>query len=246
LLDVLFLTFRVLAVPAADETPVLSVVTISPGIRPVTVRDRRRLTREVVMPTSDAQIIASVLGGDREAYRHLVERYQDRVFGVLLRLIGDRDLAEDAAQEAFVKAYLALPRFRGESAFGTWLVQIAIHAARDRVRRQQRRRQVETTDEDGVGDVGGTARDALTAIVLDEDLDRLQRALQQLPDDYREVLVLKHLEEWSFEEIAGHAQTSVGSLKVRAHRARRLLRQALEDLAPPPRRAARAAGAGED
>ena len=198
------------------------------------------------MPLSDAQIIATVLGGDREAYRHLVERYKDRVFGVLLRLVGDRDLAEDAAQEAFVKAYLALPRFRGESAFGTWLVQIAIHAARDRVRRQQRRWQVETAEDDDPVDVAGPANDALANMVRDEDLDRLQLALQQLPEDYREVLVLKHLEEWSFEEIAQHAQASVGSLKVRAHRARRLLRQSLEKMAPLPKRAASASGGGED
>ncbi len=198
------------------------------------------------MPLSDAQIIATVLSGDREAYRFLVERYQDRVFGVLLRLVGDRDVAEEAAQEAFVKAYLALPRFRGESAFGTWLVQIAIHAARDRVRRRQRRWQVETVEEEGLEVAAATTPDALRSMVLDEDLDRLQLALQQLPEDYREVLVLKHIEEWSFEEIARHAQASVGSLKVRAHRGRRLLRQALEKMAPLPGRAAKAAGAGED
>jgi RNA polymerase sigma-70 factor, ECF subfamily len=198
------------------------------------------------MHSSDAQIIATVLAGDREAYRHLVERYQDRVFGVLLRLVGDRDLAEEAAQEAFVKAYLALPKFRGESAFGTWLVQIAIHTARDRVRRRQRRWLHEVSDETTAFDVAQTGPDALQGVVRDEDLDRLQAALQKLPDDYREVLVLKHIEEWSFEEIAQHAQASVGSLKVRAHRARRLLRQYLGKVAPPPRRAAGAAGAGED
>jgi RNA polymerase sigma-70 factor (ECF subfamily) len=198
------------------------------------------------MQSSDTQIIAAVLAGDSEAYRHLVERYQNRVFGVLLRLVGDRDQAEDAAQEAFVKAYLALARFRGESSFGTWLVQIAIHAARDRTRRRQRYWQHETTDEGDSLDVAESAPSALANMVLDEDLDRLQVALQQLPEDYREVLVLKHLEEWSFEEIARHAQASVGSLKVRAHRARRLLRQSLDDVAPAPRQIAGAAGAGED
>jgi RNA polymerase sigma-70 factor, ECF subfamily len=198
------------------------------------------------MPRSDAQIIAAVLAGDSEAYLHLVERYQDRVFGVLLRLVGDRDVAEDAAQEAFVKAYLALPRFRGESAFGTWLVQIAIHSARDRVRRRQRRWERESVDEDGSMAVPSPGPDALANLVLDEDLDHMLQALRQLPEEYREVLVLKHLEEWSFEEIAEHAQASVGSLKVRAHRARRLLRQALDRMGPSPARSARAATAGKD
>jgi RNA polymerase sigma-70 factor, ECF subfamily len=184
------------------------------------------------MHRTDAQIIEVVLAGDCEAYRHLVERYQDRVFGVLLRLVGDRDLAEDAAQEAFVKAYLSLSQFRGDSAFGTWLVQIAVHAARDRTRQQQRRWRHETVDDDGSFEVPTSGPDALASLVHDEDRDRLGAALQRLPEDYREVLVLKHIEGWSFEEIAGHARASVGSLKVRAHRARRLLRQILEDMAP--------------
>lgn len=181
------------------------------------------------MHRSDEQIIADVLSGNREAYRDLVVRYQDRVFGVVLRLVADRDLAEEAAQEAFVKAYQALPRFRGESGFGTWVVQIAVHAARDRVRRRQRRWRHETAGDDGALDVAAGAPDALTELVRSEDRGRLAAALGLLPPEYREVLVLKHLEGWSFEEIADHARASVGSLKVRAHRARRLLKQLLDD-----------------
>lgn len=183
------------------------------------------------MQRSDEQIIADVLTGNREAYRELVVRYQDRVFGVLVRLVADRDLAEDAAQEAFVKAYQALPRFRGESGFGTWVVQIAVHAARDRARRRQRRWRHESSGDDGALDVAAGSPDALTELVRGEDHSRLTAAMRLLPPDYREVLVLKHLEEWSFEEIAAHARASVGSLKVRAHRARRLLKQILEDAA---------------
>jgi RNA polymerase sigma-70 factor, ECF subfamily len=198
------------------------------------------------MDRSDAQIIAVVLAGDREAYRILVERYQDRVFGVLLRLVGDRVLAEDAAQEAFVKAYLSLARFRGDSTFGTWLVQIAVHAARDRTRQQQRRQRHETGNEDDGFEIPAAGPDALTKLIRAEDRARLEMALQRLPDDYREVLVLKHVEGWSFEEIAAQARASVGSLKVRAHRARRLLRQIVEDMTLEAPRAARAARAGKE
>ena len=195
------------------------------------------------MVRSDAEIIADVVAGDVEAYRHLVERHRDRLFGVLVRLLGDRALAEEAAHEAFVKAYLALPRFRGESAFGTWLVQIGIYAARDRLRWQRRRQAFAVTDDqDAVSEVPFAGPDALNRLVLGEDVDRLLAALQQLPDDYREVLVLKHLAGWSFEEIAQHSRCSVGSLKVRAHRARRLLRRLLTE---PAKRLARAAGAQE-
>jgi RNA polymerase sigma-70 factor, ECF subfamily len=184
------------------------------------------------MERDDLEIIAEIRAGDRDAYRFLVDRYKDRLLGVLVRMLADRDLAEEAAQEAFVKAYLALPRFRGESGFGTWLVQIGIHSARDRLRRQSRRRrfelpQLDDRDENSAPEPMAAGPDALARLVSEEDSSRLLAALQLLPDDYREVLVLKHLEGWSFEEIAVRAGASVGALKIRAHRARRLLRRAL-------------------
>ena len=191
------------------------------------------------MARSDGTIIADILAGDREAYRELVLRYQDRLFGVLLRMTADRELAEDAAQDAFVKAYLALPRFRGEAAFGTWLVQIGIHAVRDRVRRQHRREVHELAAAQAGGpevliQMPTADPDALGRIVGEEDRDHLLRALADLPAEYRQVLVLKHLEGWSFEEISRQDGATVGALKVRAHRARRLLQRALERLGWTP------------
>lgn len=188
------------------------------------------------MYESDLAVIEAVRGGDVEAYRELVDRYRDRLYGVMVRLTGDRNLADELAQEAFVKAYLKLDDFRGDAAFGTWLVQIGIHALRDRARRRQRQQRQGVVSLEAYRARGADAAepvaparqtDALARLCRDEDDDAVQSALQRLPADYREVLVLKHLEGWSFAEIAAATGASTGALKVRAHRARSLLREEL-------------------
>jgi len=92
------------------------------------------------MVDPDGAIVSAVRAGNVEAYRDLVERHKGRVYGVLMTLVGDATVAEELAQDAFVKAYTGLSGFQGEATFGTWLVQIAIHGARDHRRRMQRLR----------------------------------------------------------------------------------------------------------
>ncbi len=184
----------------------------------------------------DRSIIARVLAGDTEAYRHLVDRYKDRVHGVLVRTTGDPALAAELAQDAFVKAYRSLESFRGEAAFGTWVVQIGIHGARDHFRRRKREADrgvvsleawLEDRGETIPAASGADDPDALTVLERGEIADRLEEELERLPDAYRTVFVLKHVEGWSYEAIAETTGDSVGSLKVRAHRARKMLKEAL-------------------
>ena len=184
----------------------------------------------------DRTVITRIHQGDREAYRLLVDRYRDRVYGVLVRMTADQDLAEELSQDAFVKAYRSLDAFRGDSAFGTWVVQIAIHGARDHFRRRRRDHLHGVISLEDYMDQASSTRelpaddrqiDALSRLQLDETTRRLERELADLPAPYREVFVLKHVEGWSFEDIAASTGDSVGSLKVRAHRARRMLRDAL-------------------
>ena len=191
------------------------------------------------MYTSDLAAVEAVRGGDLEAYRELVDRYRDRLFGVLIRMTGDRQLADELAQDAFVKAYLNLGKYRGEAAFGTWLIQIGIHALRDRSRRQQRQRRHGVVSLDAYRERENEAAepsaplsetDSLDQLCRQEDDATMQAALRKLPTDYREVLVLKHLEGWSFAEIAAATGASTGALKVRAHRARILLKEELAAL----------------
>ena len=188
------------------------------------------------MYASDLATVEAIRGGNLEAYRELVDRYRDRLFGVLMRMTGDRQLADELAQDAFVKAYLNLGKYRGEAAFGTWLIQIGIHALRDRSRRlqRQRRQRIVSLDVYRAGENEAaepmapiTETDSLDQLCRQEDDATMQAALQQLPADYREVLVLKHLEGWSFAEIADATGASTGALKVRAHRARSLLKEEL-------------------
>jgi RNA polymerase sigma-70 factor (ECF subfamily) len=186
------------------------------------------------MEIRDDAVIAAVRSGDREAYRVLVDRYRDRLIGVLMRMTCDRNVAEELAQETFVRAYERLADFRGDALFGTWLVQIGIHLLRDRAR--WRRRHIDgkivSLDElraraDFGGDPAAPARatDSLDRMCREEWRQQLDGALRELPPEYREVLVLKHLEEWSYEQIASVTGATPGTLKVRAHRARQLLRE---------------------
>jgi RNA polymerase sigma-70 factor (ECF subfamily) len=187
----------------------------------------------------DTAIVTAVRAGDTEAFRLLVDRHKGRLHGILMRLLGDGALAEELAHEAFVKAYLGIQDFRGEASFGTWLVQIGIHAVRDHLRRQKRLRQrgVISLEElreahQEVAEPADERRASNPFHCLDDrERDKLmQQGLAELPVEYREVLLLKHFEGWAYEDIAALTGDSVGTLKVRAHRARRLLKEHLSNL----------------
>ena len=109
------------------------------------------------MADQDNSVIRSVLDGNVEAYRFLVERHRDRLFTILLRMVGDEQQAEELAQATFVKAYRSLAAFRGDAVFGTWLIQIGIHAARDHLRCRQRDRRRGKVSLDSIIEAGGDA-----------------------------------------------------------------------------------------
>ena len=191
----------------------------------------------------DGDIVRAVQAGDTEAYRLLVDRHKGRLLSVVLKLVADPLVAEEIAQDAFVKAYTNLAGFRGDASFGTWLVQIGIHAARDHLRKVKRLR------ERGIMSLEALrAGQALAADPVDrrpaidpqarlgaaEDRQLVQQALATLPPDYRVVMVLRHYEEWSYERIARLTGDTVGTLKVRAHRARKLLKDKLSALGWQP------------
>jgi RNA polymerase sigma-70 factor, ECF subfamily len=170
-------------------------------------------------PTSDRQLAESLLrAGEERAFRELYRRNTPRLYQLLLRLLGDdvRD-AEDAVQETWIRAVEALERFRWESAFSTWLTGIAIHVARDALRRRSRGREDlwdETFDPPG------------PEVPLGERID-LERAIAMLPDGYRAVLVLHDVEGMPHEMIAQQLDLAVGTSKSQLHRARRTLRTLL-------------------
>jgi RNA polymerase sigma-70 factor (ECF subfamily) len=185
-------------------------------------------------------IIARCLAGEGDAFRPLVQRYQRLVFSVALRMLGDRAEAEDVAQQAFVDAFDALDRFRGEDrphAFSTWLVRIAVNRAKD-VLKSKRWSEEPLDREVGAGDAS-FAHDTATPethALRDEQLRRLQRALLRVPIKYREVLILKDVEELPYDEIHAILRLPITTLKIRVVRGRAMMQKALDHLDKEVRR----------
>lgn len=191
------------------------------------------------MTDLDRAAVEAVKSGNTGAFRGLVDRHKSRVYGILLSLVGDGDVAEELAQETFVRAFTGIASFREDASFGTWLVQIAIHGARDHRRRMSRLRRRQVVSLDALREAkrydmepADTRRsaDPRTGVESREEAALVREAMEQLPPEYREVLILKHFDGWSFEQIAESTGDTVGTLKVRAHRARRMLRDGLEKL----------------
>jgi RNA polymerase sigma-70 factor (ECF subfamily) len=173
----------------------------------------------------DRSLVRAAVAGDMRAFESLYRRHVPRVHGVIARLVGHHGArAEDLTQEAFVRAWQALPGYRFESAFGTWLYRLAANTALMDLRARRSRPQADGDDgleEVGMPDSAGHA----TALGLD-----LERAVATLPPRARAVLVLFDIEGWKHEEIADALGMAVGSSKAQLHRARSLLRERLGDM----------------
>lgn len=173
----------------------------------------------------EPMLVRDARGGSVSAFEALYRRHVGRVHGAVARLVGGVGTrAEDLTQEAFVRAWQALPEFRGESAFGTWLHRLAVNTTLMDIR-SRRVRAHDEGDGDGLewageGDTAGHA----TALGMD-----LERAVASLPPRARAVLVLYDIEGWKHEEIAAELGMAVGSSKAQLHRARALLRGKLGD-----------------
>jgi len=164
--------------------------------------------------------------GDEGAFRTLVELHQQDVFTLALRLVRNRELAHDVAQETFIKAWKALPRFRGDAKFGTWIHRICVNTAWT-LRARAKRHQHDDLEEERFG---AGPRPVISPEQAGEAADlrgRLQRALDQLPVEQRTVVVMKDVYDWTHEEIAEALDVTVSASKVRLHRAHRRLQRIL-------------------
>ena len=173
-----------------------------------------------VAAETDAALARSAAAGDAGAFESIYRRHVGRVHGVIVRLVGAQGVrAEDLTQEAFVRAWQALPKFRFESAVSTWLHRLAVTTALMELR--SRRSGPRFDDDEDVLDGLGLADSAGNGTALSMDLER---AVATLPPRARAVLVLHDVEGWKHEEIAGELGMAVGSSKAQLHRARQLLR----------------------
>lgn len=174
---------------------------------------------------SDQQLVARVQKGDSRAFDLLVLKYQHKIFGLISRYVHDADEVQDVAQEAFIKAYRALPKFRGDSQFYTWLYRIAVNTAKNHlVSRSRRPPGSDVEVEDAEYYEGGAAlRDIETpesALFGAELKEVVESAIADLPDDLRAAVTLREFDGLSYEDIAEIMDCPVGTVRSRIFRAR--------------------------
>jgi RNA polymerase sigma-70 factor (ECF subfamily) len=186
---------------------------------------------------TEARFIERLRARDERAFNELVRTYQHRVFGLLVRLLGRREEAEDIAQEVFVQVFKAIDSFRGESRLSTWIFRIAINLSKNRAKYLSRRHTDQQTELDSTADVPLRAARGSTfePIARPDDLLSgmelqaiVEHAIAALEPDFREVLILRDIEDMSYEDIAQITGLADGTVKSRIHRARGQLKQAVE------------------
>lgn len=187
----------------------------------------------------DADVVTLAQQGRESAYRELIRRYERPVFSLVFRMVRDREVAEDLAQETFIKVLNHIDRYRPEFKFSSWLFKIANNVAIDHLRK----RQLETVSIDGSPhattaaeaeassfDVVESGETALEELESKELGGAIERAIARLRPEYRSCIMLRHVEGRSYEEIAATLDLPLGTVKTYIHRARHELRRALEHL----------------
>jgi RNA polymerase sigma-70 factor (ECF subfamily) len=176
---------------------------------------------------NEAQIVARAQAGDTGAFEMLVVEHQAYVYNLAFRVLGNEQEAEDAAQEAFVRAWQALPRFRAQARFGTWLYRIVTNLCYNRL--PKLRRELTAIGEEDIVDCAD--RRSGTPCEGVEDADRrawLHRQIDALPDSYRLLVTLRYQHDLPYEEIAAVTSLPMGTVKTGLFRAKERLRSALE------------------
>jgi RNA polymerase sigma-70 factor (ECF subfamily) len=184
----------------------------------------------------DRQLVARAQRGDKQAFELLVEKYQRKLARLLSRFIRDPAEVEDVTQEAFIKAYRALPAFRGDSAFYTWLYRIGINTAKNYLMAMGRRAptstEVEAEDAEGFEE-GEQLRDINTpeSVLLSNEIARTVNAtIEQLPEELRTAIQMREIEGMSYEDIAKAMDCPIGTVRSRIFRAREAIAEQLRPL----------------
>jgi RNA polymerase sigma-70 factor (ECF subfamily) len=194
-------------------------------------------SRVDLAPKTDQEIVVLARAGEEAAYRELIRRYERPLFSLLFRMVRDRELAEDLAQETFVKALNAIESYRPEFKFSSWIFKIANNAAIDHLRRRELDTlegspQAETPEaiEATALQIGGRQESPLAEVEARELGGQIEAAIAQLRPEYRSCILLRHVEGRAYEEIAEILNLPLGTVKTYIHRARNELRQALAHL----------------
>lgn len=178
------------------------------------------------MRMEEKELVQRTMEGDEEAFGVLVKKYRTKVFNLAYSLTRDRDAADDLAQESFIKAYFALPRFKLKSGFGTWLYRIAMNTVKDYLRKKSKVREV------------AFGKEIEHLVIQEDEMERKEKkqqeeqnrrlvheAIQSLPEKYQLILSLRDIQGFSYGEIADILNISPGTVDSRLHRARKSLRK---------------------
>jgi RNA polymerase sigma-70 factor (ECF subfamily) len=182
---------------------------------------------------SDEELIEKTRRGDRAAFQALVEKYQRRIYAVAYGLLGNREDALDAVQEAFIKAYRSLDGFKGKSGFYTWLYRIVSNTAIDLGRKSSRREEIEfreeidADEEKGNYPIAPSAQDPASELMKKELGELIEGAIAKLPPEQRTAVVLREIEGLSYREIAKVMRCSQGTVMSRLHYGRKKLQELL-------------------
>jgi len=176
----------------------------------------------------DTQLVKASQNGDEDAFAILVQRHQRRVFTTVLRMLQDYEEASEITQEAFLAAWLGLPSFRGAARFATWLYRIAYHCALKQLERRKRERSLRAAIQaEQILEEVNKQKQAEDILELRARQAMVREHLEKLPTRYRIVLILRHLQEMTYEEMADILTMPIGTIKTHLFRARHLLKERL-------------------
>lgn len=191
----------------------------------------------VLTELSDKDLVSRARTGDQQAFSKLMRRYQDRIFSLTLRWIGDRQIAEETTQEVFIAVYRSLDRFRGESSFSTWLYRVAINHCKNKKIYRRRRAADKHEPLEGKKDPDDDSPDRQHPSHLETDTQTHQseaqvivhQALEALSDEQRQIIILRDIQDLDYDEIAELLELPRGTVKSRLHRARNELAKILRN-----------------
>jgi RNA polymerase sigma factor (sigma-70 family) len=190
--------------------------------------------RKLESRAEDSNLIQQALGGSDRAYKKLMSKYHDPIFNFIYKMVHDRQQVEDLTQEAFIKAFASLKNFNDEYAFSTWLYKIATNNSIDFIRKRKLQmysidKPIESKDSDYTFELPDDSYEADKELISDQKTRLLNAAIAKLPEKYRKVIRLRHVEEKSYEEIADVLNLPIGTVKAHIFRAREVLYRALKD-----------------
>jgi RNA polymerase sigma-70 factor (ECF subfamily) len=176
----------------------------------------------------DADFIDQTLQGNTEAFGELVRKYQDRLYNVVVRIVGCRTEAEDIVQEAFVRAFVTLKSFRQDCAFFTWLYRLAVNLALTHMRQKRLAVSLEVGCELGASEPIDQSASPMDKLMREERGPVINAALAELSEEYRTILVLREIEQFDYATIAEILRVKIGTVRSRLHRARMQMRKLLD------------------